>query len=81
MEIPVGAYSIEDAKLKSGEDFKRRAAEDLKERVRETVRALRRDYKAAVTLNDALPDDVSTGCTCRRIQCALVACYCDALSH
>jgi hypothetical protein len=57
----MGAYSIEDAKLKSGEDSKRLAAEALKERVRETVRALRRDYKAAVSLNDALPDDVSIG--------------------
>jgi hypothetical protein len=57
----MGAYSIEDAKLKRGEDSKRLAAEALKERVRETVRALRRDYKAAVMLNDALPDDVSVG--------------------
>jgi hypothetical protein len=59
VEIPIGAYSIEDAKLKSGEDSKRLGAEALKERVRETVRALRSDYKAAVSLNDALPDDVS----------------------
>lgn len=61
MEIPLGAYSIEDAKLKRGEDSKRQAAEALKERVRESVRGLRRDYKAAVTLNDALPDNVSRG--------------------
>ena len=58
VEIPKGAYSLEDAKLKNEEDAKRTAAEELKEKVRMTVQLLRRDYAAAIMLNQALPEEV-----------------------
>ena len=57
-EIPDGAYSIEEAKLKRGEDAKRVAADELKEKVRQSIRLLRRDYREAVKLNEALPSEV-----------------------
>ena len=49
---------MEDAKLKSGVDAKRVTAEDLKQKVRQRVAVLRKDYKKAIKMNDALPIEV-----------------------
>ena len=59
MDIPKEAYSMEDAKLRSGVDAKRVTAEDLKGKVRRSIEALRKEYKEAVNMNDALPTEVT----------------------
>ena len=50
---------MEDAKLRSGVDAKRVTAEDLKGKVRQSIEVLRKDYKEAVNMNDALPTEVT----------------------
>ena len=49
---------MEDAKRRSGVDAKRVTAEEVKERVRKSVKVLRKEYKEAVRMNDALPVEV-----------------------
>jgi hypothetical protein len=56
--LPIEAYSMEDAKLRSGVDAKRATAEEVKERVRQSVKVLRKEYEEAVRMNDALPVEV-----------------------
>lgn len=58
MDLPIEAYSMEDAKLRSGVDAKRATAEEVKERVRKSVKVLRKEYQEAVRMNDALPVEV-----------------------
>lgn len=55
LELPEGAYSIQEAKLKSEEDAKLLTADALKENVRLMVKSLQRDYQRAVEQNNALP--------------------------
>jgi hypothetical protein len=58
LDLPIEAYSMEDAKLRSGVDAKRATAEEVKERVRKSVKVLRKEYQEAVRMNDALPVEV-----------------------
>ena len=58
LELPPGAYSIQDAKLKSEEDAKLVTADEVKERVRLVVKALQQDYQKVVASNAALPAEV-----------------------
>jgi len=57
-EIEKGAYSIQDAKLKSEEDAKVRIAEEIKDQQRALVKALQREYDQIMESNNALPADV-----------------------
>lgn len=58
LELPQGAYSIQDAKLKSEEDAKLLTADALKEKIRLVVKTLQRDYQRVVESNAALPAEV-----------------------
>ena len=58
LELPPGAYSIQDAKLKSEEDAKLLTADALKEKIRLVVKTLQRDYQRVVESNAALPVEV-----------------------
>ena len=58
LELPAGAYSIQDAKLKSEEDAKLLTADALKEKIRLIVKTLQRDYQRVVENNAALPAEV-----------------------
>jgi len=58
LELPSGAYSIQDAKLKSEEDAKLLTADALKEKIRLIVKTLQRDYQRVVDSNSAIPEEV-----------------------
>lgn len=58
VDIEVGAYSIQDAKLKSEMDFKRKGAEELKEKVRDAIEGLREDFQYILRQNEKIPPEV-----------------------
>eukprot|EP00605_Chrysophyceae_sp_TOSAG23-4_P000185 GSChrysophyteH1.ASY1.ANO1.219.1 assembled CDS len=53
-----GAYTIQDAKLKSEEDAKMLTAEEVKEKQRALVKNLQREYEQIVHTNNAMPDSI-----------------------
>ena len=57
-DMEKGAYSIQDAKLKSEEDAKIQIAEQVKDQQRALVRALQKEYEQIVEANNALPPAV-----------------------
>ena len=57
-DMEVGAYSIQDAKLKSEEDAKKITAEEVKEKQRALVKNLQREYDSIWASNVALPESV-----------------------
>lgn len=57
-DLAGNAYSIQDAKLKSGEDHRKEAAESKKEKVRRIIEHLRQEYLALKGENAKLPSVV-----------------------
>ena len=60
-DVAPGAYSIEDAKLKSEEDHRKTAAEVKKDKIRQIVNKLRKEFEELRYHNDQLPEVIRLG--------------------
>lgn len=60
-DMAPGAYSIEDAKLKSEEDHRKSAAEIKKDKIRTIVNKLRKEFEELRYHNEQLPEVIRLG--------------------